>query len=113
VGTNLFEMFNAGAYGSRIDRITVNAAGTLVATTAGMIRIWHYDGTNYTLVKELAVSAITPSASAVGWVGVWQILGGLSMGTGNKIYISSHIADSAGNQFDALAEGGDYQNLAL
>jgi len=37
-GTTIFLAFTAGVNGSRVDRVIVNAAGTLAATTAGMAR---------------------------------------------------------------------------
>lgn len=56
----LATVFTAGTNGSRIDDITIVATGT---TTAGMIRLFLHDGTNARLWREVAVSAITPSAT--------------------------------------------------
>lgn len=53
-------VFAAGASGSRIDDIAIIATGT---TTAGMVRLYLHDGTNARLWREVAVSAITPSAT--------------------------------------------------
>lgn len=53
-------VFVAGASGSRIDDIAIIATGT---TTAGMVRLYLHDGTNARLWREVAVSAITPSAT--------------------------------------------------
>lgn len=53
-------VFTAGASGSRIDDIAITATGT---TTAGMVRLYLHDGTNARLWREVAVSAITPSAT--------------------------------------------------
>lgn len=56
----LATVFTAGASGSRIDDLTIAAVAT---TTAGMVRLFLHDGTNARLWKEIAVSAITPSAT--------------------------------------------------
>lgn len=57
-------LVTGGANGTRIDRIVMKAA---VTTTAGMIRIFIYDGTNTRLVREVTVEAITPSATVAAW----------------------------------------------
>ena len=56
----LATVFTAGASGSRIDDLAIVAAAT---TTAGMVRLFLHDGTNARLWKEIAVSAVTPSAT--------------------------------------------------
>ena len=110
--TNIFNCFTAGDNGSRIDRVIVNAAGTLAASTAGMVRFFisGSDGSNKRLWREWAVTAVTPSASAVGYTNYTtsKIDGGLALKSGEKLWVSSHIADSAGNQFDIIIEGGDF-----
>ena len=53
-------VFTSGASGSRVDRIDVVATAT---TTAGVVRIFVYDGSAYHLWKEQLVTAITPSAT--------------------------------------------------
>ena len=54
------DSFAAGASGSRVDKINVQA---IVTTTAGMIRLFLYDGSAYSLLKEIPVLANTPSAT--------------------------------------------------
>ena len=111
-GTTIFLAFTAGANGSRIDRVIVNAAGTLAATTAGMARFFisGSDGTNKRLWREWQITAGTPSASAVGYTNYTtsKIDGGLALKAGEKLWVTSHIADAAGNQFDIVIEGGDF-----
>jgi hypothetical protein len=60
----LATIFTAGASGSRIEDITITAAGT---TTAGMVRLFLHDGTNARLLREVSVSAITPSATVAAF----------------------------------------------
>lgn len=110
--TNIFNCFTAGADGARIDRVIINAAGTLAATTAGMVRFFisAADGSNKRLWREWQITAATPSASAIGYTNYTtsKIDGGLVLKVGEKLWVTSHIADSAGNQFDVVIEGGDF-----
>jgi hypothetical protein len=53
-------IFSAGASGSRIDDINIVAQGT---TTAGVVRLYLYNGTTHFLLREVLVSAITPSTT--------------------------------------------------
>jgi hypothetical protein len=65
----LVTVLTAGASGSRIDSIMVQATGT---TTAGMIRFFisNDSGTSKRLIGEVPVAAITPS----GLIPAFQIL---------------------------------------
>jgi len=54
--------------GTRIDLVTVKA---IVTTTAGMIRLFLYDGTNTRLHKEIPVTAITPGAAVESFSAEW------------------------------------------
>lgn len=58
--TNVVTVYTSGASGSRIESIEITATGT---TTAGMIRIFLYDGSSYRLLIEQPVTAVTPSAT--------------------------------------------------
>lgn len=53
-------IFTAGAAGSRIDRIQLTGIG---ATTATTVRLFIHDGTSYFLWQEVAITAVTPSAT--------------------------------------------------
>lgn len=46
--------------GTRIQEVVIQAGGT---TTAGMVRLFLHDGTNYWFFDEVPISAITVSAS--------------------------------------------------
>jgi hypothetical protein len=50
--------------GTRIDDITICAAGT---TTAGVIRMFIHDGTVFRLLAEFLVTAVTPSTTVAVW----------------------------------------------
>lgn len=62
----LADVLTAGTNGSLIERVRLKASGT---TTAGMIRLFLYDGTNTYFFRDILVSAITPSATVQSWEG--------------------------------------------
>ncbi len=53
-------VYTPGTNGGRIEMVRVVAAGT---TTAGVVRLFIYDGSTYFLIKEIMVLAVTPSTS--------------------------------------------------
>lgn len=59
-GTIVDLITGAATPGTRINKITVKAVAT---STAGMVRIYFFDGTNTRLYIEVTVTAITASAS--------------------------------------------------
>lgn len=86
----LATVFTAGTSGSRIDDIAITATGT---TTAGMVRLFLHDGTNARLWREVAVSAITPSATVSPFS---SLLGSLALvlQTGWSLRASTHNAET-------------------
>ena len=91
--------FTAGASGSRIERIVVEARAT---TTAGMVRLYIHNGTTAFLWREVSVSAITPSASVKTFreeIAVEDLI----LPTGYSLRASTHNAEN----FNVLAFGGD------
>lgn len=96
-------VFTAGANGSRIHRIRVKAQ---VTTTAGMIRLFIHDGSNFRLWLEIAVTAITVGANTAGFEYDLQLPGekALVLPTGYSLRASTHNAET----FNIIAEGGDY-----
>jgi len=85
--------------GTRIDRITIEGTGT---TTAGVVRLFLYDGTNTRLWKEVLVTAITPSATVEVYS---KTLSGLGLVLPNtyKIKAATHNAET----FNVIAEGAN------
>lgn len=57
-------VLTAGANGTRIRRIEIQATGV---TTAGMVRLFLHDGTTAHLVAEVPVSAATPSGTVAAF----------------------------------------------
>jgi hypothetical protein len=56
----LVDVVTSVAEGIRIDRIVICFT---VTSTAGVIRLFLYDGTNNRLIDEILISAITPSTT--------------------------------------------------
>ena len=61
-------LYTAGADGAWVERVSMKA---IVTTTAGMLRFYVYDGTNYFLIHEETVAAITKSATVPAWEAEW------------------------------------------
>ena len=52
-------LITAPAAGTRVDDIQITAAGT---TTAGVVRMFLYDGTNTRLIMEVGLRSAAPSS---------------------------------------------------
>ena len=92
---------SGGSNGTRIDRVTVAAT---VTTTAGMVRLFLYDGTNTRLLAELPVTAITVAASVAGFTQTLAFANGLVLPSGWALKASTHNAET----FNVFAFGGDF-----
>ena len=90
----------AAGNGSRIDRIIVAATGT---TTAGMVRIYIYNGTSSYLYDEVTVDAVTPSSTVAAF---------RYDNTNVNIVLpptySLKASTAKGETFNVIAIGGDY-----
>jgi len=91
-------LMTAGASGSRIDRIRVNATGS---TTAGMIRF--FVGT--ALVYELPVVAVTPSGTIPAWGADVVFDNGLILQSGAVVKVATNAAESFAV---TVISGGDF-----
>lgn len=97
----LVTILTAGASGTRIDDITIQATST---TTAGMVRLFLHDGTNARLWKEIAVSAITPSGTVAAFTS--SLLNqNLILATGWSLRASTHNAETFNV---AVTRAGDF-----
>lgn len=80
----------AAATGTRIDDIYITAQAT---TTAGMIRFFIHNGTDYKLLFEQAVVAVTPSATAPAFNAMLVNLG-IVLKDGWKLAVSTEKAET-------------------
>ena len=97
VPTTTSTVFTAGASGSKVEEIVVQASmTTLIATTvAGLVYIFIHDGTTYNLFDTITVTAITASATVPGFRGSNRYAN-LFLPTGYSIRMSqSHTTNSS------------------
>ena len=106
--TNAVTSFTAGSAGSRLDFITFTASAvTGSASTAKVCRVFLTDNTglNPRLLSEVALSAVTPSATVIGSTATITYTNGLVIGSGSLVRTTM----SAGtDQVDVIARGGDF-----
>jgi hypothetical protein len=81
-------------------QINIVATGT---TTAGVVRIFVYNGTNYFLLREVLVSAITPSTTVAVFSST-LVFSNLVIPTGYSIRVTTNNAET----FHVSAFGGDF-----
>ena len=88
--------------GSRVDLIHIKAT---VTTSAGMIRLFLYDGTNNRLWHEVVVSVVVPSGTVASFSAeVIPTAPFLLLPAGWKLKASTHNAET----FNVSAFGGDF-----
>lgn len=94
--TNLSPLGNSPADGRQINSITVRGASTSItaATAAMIVFVWEYDGTNYKLVDEIPVTAVTPSTSAPAFT-VTNYYSGWIVPASHTLWVSSTVATGA------------------
>jgi len=97
------DIVTGAANGTRISKITLQAT---VTTTAGMVRLFLYDGATTLLWREILVTAITGSATVQEWS--WEILlygeAALVLPSGAKLIGSVEKSEA----INVIAEGGSY-----
>lgn len=90
----LVDLLTGTTEGTRVERLRYQAT---VTTTAGLLRIWHYDGTNNRLIDEIPIAANTVSASNPGVSGDRARSDGQPyavLKSGDKLKITMHNAES-------------------
>lgn len=94
----------AGENGAFFRGVRVQAEAT---TTAGVVRIFKQTAAagNIELIREIMVSAITPSVSIEAFSAEWYPTGGITLGAGDLLMASTHLAETFGV---FLEGGGDY-----
>lgn len=102
-GTGTLEAITTGSTnGRRISQIDVIALST---TTAGMVRLFLYDGSaNTRLWREVPVTAITPDATTQTFQYTIYLPDGLILPSGWQLQAGTHN----GEQFAVWAFGGDF-----
>ena len=97
--------------GLRIDAIQVNAVGTSVTTAnaANLVDIWLWDGTTAFMILEVAVTAVTPSATAAAFTTTYTFPAPLVLPAAFDLYASVTVTTTAaGTALQVTAYGGAY-----
>lgn len=93
---------DSNGQGTRISAIRMVATGT---TTAGVVRLFLHDGSNYYLIHEQLVTAETPSTTEQVFYANWfPPAEDFVLPPGWSIRASTHNAE----EFNVIAIGGDY-----
>ncbi len=97
------DILTGATNGTRISKVTIAAT---VTTTAGIVRLYIYNGSAYFLYREILVPAITVSGSVAGFSYVLELLGERALILPNnwKLGASTHNAQA----FHVTAEGGNF-----
>jgi len=93
-------VWTAGAEGSKIEQVTVQATGT---TTTGMIRFFLHDGSVFRMFDEVPVTAVTPSATVTAYFAE-RTYENLVIPAGWSLRASTEKAET----FNVIAQGGDF-----
>ena len=96
---NIFSLLpsaSVGSYMARIDKIHVNACSSSItaATVAQTVLIWLNDGTTAWVIDEIAVTAATPSTTAVAF-STEKFYANFVIPTGYSIYVSTTVTTTA------------------
>jgi hypothetical protein len=108
VPTTASVILTAGASGSRVDEIVIEAAGTSITptTVAGLVYIFIYDGSAYHLYDTIVVSAVVASTTAPPFRYATRY-NNLILPSGYSLRASQSIAGNA-SILRCIAFGGDF-----
>jgi hypothetical protein len=100
-GTYVTVVTAGAAPGSRIDRVRIQASGTV---TAGVVRLFLSDGSNVRLLREVIVPATTPSTTVEAWSQDVTFPDGIPISNAWLLKASTHNSET----FNVFAFGGDF-----
>lgn len=105
-------LFSAGTDGSRVDTIEFNHNATVQtqASIAAVGRVWLCDsaaGANPRLKREIALTAVTPSASAIGATFLMTFSPPLVLKAGEYLWAAISATQTSG-AYDVICSGGDF-----
>lgn len=107
---NIVQLLASQTNGARIDKIHINACSSSItaATVAQTVLVWLHDGTTAWVVDEIAVTAVTPSTTAVAF-SAEKFYANFVIPTGYSIYVSTTITTTASTTaLQATLFGGAY-----
>lgn len=102
LNTNIWDVITAASNGTIIKSIVVKAQ---ISVTAGMVRLFIYDGTNTKLLTEIPVPAVTKSSKACSFSRRIDFAGkDFAIKAGWKLRATTELSQS----FNVIAEGLDW-----
>ena len=107
--TNVFTVITGGSSGTRVDRVDIQLIGTTgAASSANVIRLFLDNSTNKRLFREQAITASTPSGSAVGNAYTISFTNGLLLPSATwSLKATMHTRAGAQDDHMVIAYGGD------
>jgi hypothetical protein len=108
---SLITLVTAGVDGTRVDGVRYRNSQASAATSSNMVqRVFISDavGANYRLIGEVAMSAATRSASAIGATAIYTFDQPVIMRTGQIMAVCQSVYAGVQDQVDACAFAGDY-----
>lgn len=96
-------VLTSGSSGSKIEEIVVQGTAT---TVAGVLNIWAHDGSNYSLLDQVLISAVTSSTTAVAFRAVRQY-SNMWLPTGYTLRISHTVTGNDTNKIRVTAYYSD------
>jgi hypothetical protein len=103
-GSNIVTCFTAGASGSKVNEIRLKATGQ---TAAGFVTLFVHDGTNFRILTEIAVTAITPSTTVASYESTPIRFPDLDLPTGFTIRAGITVVPVSGTMM-VHVEGGNF-----
>lgn len=105
--TTVGTVLSAGSSGTRIDYINIQGVAT---TVAGLINLFIYDGTTYSLWQQVPVLAVTSSTTVPAWSAVLSSNSNanvmpLTIPTGYSLRATTSVAQTG---VRVIAYGGDF-----
>lgn len=110
--TNAALLVTAGASGTRVDTITFthSASSQTQVSVAAVGRIWictSNAGANPRLIREIALTAVTPSATAIGATFQMTFSPALTLASGEYLWAAISATQTSGG-YDVVSSGGDF-----
>lgn len=107
----LVTVVTAGVDGSRVDGVRFrNSQAAAALSSAMVLRIFLSDtlGTNYRLIGEVAMTAATRSATAIGATAIFTFDQPIIMRSGQIMAVCQSVYAGVQDQNDAVAYAGNY-----
>jgi hypothetical protein len=105
---NSSTLWTAGANGSKIEQITVQAVTTSLTptTTTGLVYVFLYNGTTYSLFDTISITAQAATTTSAPF-SLTRTYNNLVVASGSSVAVSQSVAGNA-NILKVIALGADY-----